>query len=104
MAAGVPPNQKASTNLLKLPVLLRDTDRSITGQDGVEFDSAAAADPVDSFPARLASRLFAGVIGVVHVFVASNQVVVGRPEAWDGDAVASASDIVSGFFVFYPHP
>ena len=85
-------------------VLLLDTDRSITGQDGVEFDSAAAADAVDSFPARLASRLFAGVIGVVRVFVASNQVVVGRSEAWDGDAVASASDIVSGFFVFYPHP
>ena len=83
-------------------VLLLDTDRSITGQDGIGFDSPEAAAAAGTFPARLASRLFEGVAGVTHVFVASNQVVVGRRGGWDDAAAGAAAGIVSRFFVFYP--
>ncbi|MFH1103832.1 MAG: hypothetical protein V1757_02655 [Actinomycetota bacterium] len=82
-------------------VLLLDTDRSITGQDGIGFDSPGAA-AAGTFAARLASRLFEGVAGVTHVFVASNQVVVGRRGGWEDAAAGAAAEIVSRFFVFYP--
>jgi hypothetical protein len=83
-------------------VLLLDTDRSITGQDGTEYDSAdaAAADP--SFPGRLAARIFTAIDGVGHVFVASNQTVIGRPGGWDDAARSAAENAVANFFVFYP--
>ena len=83
-------------------VLLLDTDRSITGQDGVGYDSADAAAEDDSFPGRLASKIFEAIDGVTHVFVASNQTVIGRAGGWDDATRTVASDLVSGFFVFYP--
>ena len=82
-------------------VLLLDTDRSITGQDGVGYESAEAAAADEAFPGRLAARIFGVLDRVSHVFIASNQVVVGRSGGWDDNAAATASEIVSGFFVFY---
>ena len=81
-------------------VLVIDTDRSITGQDGTSYDSVEAASD-GSFPADLATALFTGDDTVDHVFVASNQVVVKRAGGWDDGAVAGASKAVSEFFVFY---
>ncbi|MFQ5554226.1 MAG: hypothetical protein ACE5GC_02500 [Acidimicrobiia bacterium] len=83
-------------------VVLLETDRSITGQDGAVFESAAAAANDDRFPAALAARIFESDDAVDHVFVGSNVVVVRRLSGWDDDAVASVSTVVSGFFLFYP--
>jgi hypothetical protein len=82
-------------------VLVVDTDRSITGQDGTTFESAADAGARDDFPARLAARLFDTIDDTAHVFVASNTVVVSRAGIWDAATVAQAEDVISRFFVFY---
>ena len=78
------------------------TDRSITGQDGSAFASAAAAESADDFPAALAKRLFASDEGIDHVYVASNDVVVRRSPSWDEDQVATASQVIEELFRFYP--
>jgi hypothetical protein len=83
-------------------VLLVDTDRSITGQDGVGYDSVAFAAADESFPGRLAERIFQSIDGIGHVFIASNQAVIGRSGGWDEAAKAAAVDVVANFFVFYP--
>lgn len=80
-------------------VAIIDTDRSITGQDGSSY--ASAADSANDFPGHLATRLFERVDGVNHVFVASNQVVLGREGGWDDKSLATATEVVSDFFVFY---
>jgi hypothetical protein len=83
-------------------VLVVDTDRSITGQDGVSFSGVETARRDDSFPAKLAVRLFEGVEGVDHVHLASNTVSVRRPGGWSDDRVEAARGIVSEFFRYYP--
>jgi hypothetical protein len=80
-------------------VALIDTDRSITGQDGSSYSTLD--ETTDEFPGRLAARLFERVEGVAHVFVASNQVVVGRDRDWDDAALEKATEVVTDFFVFY---
>jgi len=82
-------------------IAMFDTDRSITGQDGVDFAASGERDP-SSFPGRLAGRLFEAVPGVDHVFLASNQVVVRRPHGWDDEVVAAAAKVIADFFLFYP--
>lgn len=82
-------------------VLLIDTDRSLTGQEGCGFDGADAARDAAEFPAVLAVRLFEADPGIDHVFVMSNTVTVRRPQGWEDDAVARAAGIVSDFFRFY---
>lgn len=83
-------------------VVIFDTDRSITGQDGVVFASADEADVGGEFPAQLAARIFAGDARIDHVFVASNQVVVRRPGGWDDTVRDQIDAVVSDFFLFYP--
>jgi hypothetical protein len=84
-------------------VVVFDTDRSITGQDGAAFASAEEAGARPGwFPAELAARLFAADGAVDHVFVASNQVVVRRRGGWSDDDRDGAAAIVSGFFLHYP--
>jgi len=78
-----------------------DTDRSITGQDGVLYSSADEAAAGDAFPDRLAQRLFATDDAISSVFVASNTVTATRQGGWDEAVVAAASDVVSDFFIFY---
>ena len=82
-------------------VAVFDTDRSVTGQDGAGFDSAAAA-AADSFPGRLAERLFEIDGAVEHVWVASSQVVVRRRGGWDEAAARSVAEVITRFFVHYP--
>ncbi len=81
-------------------IAMFDTDRGITGQDGVSYTSGEEITSTD-FPALLADRLFREVPGIDHVFVASNQVVVRRPHGWDEDVVATAAGVISSFFLFY---
>ena len=71
------PIQVAATRLGD--VALFDTDRSISGQDGMGFASIAEAEAASEFPAKLAARLFDADSAVDHVFAASNQVVVRPP-------------------------
>ncbi len=78
-----------------------DADRSITGQDGVSFDSAAAATESSGYPAELAARIFETDSGVDHVFVASNQTVVRRDGAWDDASVRAIAAVIEAFFVVY---
>ncbi|MBI5157795.1 MAG: hypothetical protein HZA58_07270 [Acidimicrobiia bacterium] len=81
-------------------VAVFDTDRSITGQDGIGFASAAEVADLASFPARLAQRLFEAVPGLAHVFVASSQVVLRRSGGWDDSARSAAEAAIAEFFVF----
>ena len=78
-----------------------DTDRSITGQDGIFYSSADEAEAGEAFPDQLAQRLFAADEATTSIFVASNTVTVTRSGGWDDGTVAAASGVVSDFFVFY---
>lgn len=77
------------------------TDRSITGQDGIEFDSPAAAEADESFPGTLAGRLFAADGEIDHVYVASNDVVVRRTGPWTESDVAAAASTIENLFIHY---
>ena len=76
-------------------------DRSLTGQDGASFKSAAEAETDSGIPATLAARLFASDESIDHVYVASNDVVVRRATDWDQASVDSATDAIAGLFRFY---
>ena len=78
-----------------------DADRSITGQDGVTFGSAAEAAEGTGYAAELAARIFTADAGVDHVFVASNQTVVRRDGGWDDSTLRAVAAVIEGFFVIY---
>lgn len=82
-------------------VVVFDTDRGLTGQDGAGFGTGEAAAAAGSHAGDLASRLFTEVPGVRHVFVGSSQVVVRRHGDWDEAALAAATGAIGGHFVFY---
>ena len=80
-------------------VALFSTDRSITGQDGLEFDSRPEADDP---PSALAQRLFDQVEGIDHVFVLSNMATVRRSTVWDENTLEEAAEVIAELFVYYP--
>ena len=79
-------------------VLIIDTDRSFTGQDGQTMTPESGGEGV---PSVLASRLFDLDIGIDHVFVLQNTVTVRRPGGWDEDSAGSVSDVTHSFLRFY---
>ncbi|MEX1249548.1 MAG: hypothetical protein WEA57_02565 [Acidimicrobiia bacterium] len=79
-------------------VLLIDTDRSLTGQDGYEITPER---PGTAVPGRLAERLFGLDAGINHVFVLQNTVSVRRPGGWDEATIALVKDETEGFLRFY---
>lgn len=79
-------------------VAIFDTDRSITGQDGVSFDGPTERDDP---PATLANRLFASDDLIDHVHVLSNTVSVQRPGGWPSQELGAATEIVRRLFAFY---
>lgn len=81
-------------------IALFDTDRSLTGQEGVVYPGPPAI--VDDPPSTLAARLFATGDGIEHVHVMSNMVSVRRSAGWDDDALDQASMVIEQLFVFYP--
>ncbi len=83
-------------------VVMFDTDRTLTGQDGRAYSSLEEARESDEFPGTLAVRLFEAGLGANHVFVASNQVVVRRTGGWSEEQVDSAAQVISDLFRFYP--
>jgi hypothetical protein len=80
-------------------VLLIDTDRSFTGQDGESITPQA---PGEGVPGLLASRLFDLGLGIDYVFVLQNQVTVRRSEGWDDSARDKVTDVTRYFLRYYP--
>lgn len=80
-------------------VLVIDTDRSFTGQDGhiITLDSGH-----HGVPGRLAERLFALDMGIDYVFVLQNTVTVRRQGGWDEDSAGMVTDVAGTFLRFYP--
>ena len=82
-------------------VLVIDTDRSLTGQNGEPFNGVEAARRGTTPSAALAVRLFEGDSSVDHVYVMSNTVTLRRIGGWDAESIETATTIVAGFFRFY---
>lgn len=83
-------------------VLLIDTDRSLTGQDGESFTGRQIAAQDDTFPAKLAVRLFEADPEIDYVHVMSNAISVRRRTDWDDASREAAAKVVSEFFRVYP--
>ncbi len=79
-------------------VLLIDTDRSFTGQDGHEITPDSIADGV---PGLLANQLFALDIGINHVFVLQNTISVRRNAGWDQETSDRVTEATAKFLRFY---
>ncbi|HWB88537.1 MAG TPA: hypothetical protein VG872_04940 [Acidimicrobiia bacterium] len=82
-------------------VLLIDTDRSFTGQDGHVLTPGSEGDAV---PGWLARRLFDLDLGIDHVFVLQNTVTVRRRGGWDDEAARAVTEVTSHFLRHYPDP
>lgn len=79
-------------------VLILDTDRSFTGQDGHVITPGSEATGV---PGLLASRLFELDLGIDHVFVLQNAVTVRRSAGWDESSTGAVSDVTRSFLRYY---
>lgn len=80
-------------------VLVIDTDRSFTGQDGQAIGPELKGRGV---PLRLAERLFGLELGIDHVFVLQNAVTVRRPGGWDTETAETVTETTHSFLRFYP--
>lgn len=79
-------------------VLIVDTDRSFTGQDGQVITPGSEGEGV---PGLLARRLFDLDLEIDHVHVLQNTVTVRRPGGWDEDSAGSVADVTHTFLRFY---
>ena len=76
-------------------------DRTITGQDGAGFSSAAEARETGGLAGRLAEALFDTDPGISHVFTHSNVASVTREGGWADGEVDALADVLRHFFVYY---
>ncbi len=83
-------------------VLVIDTDRSLSGQDGESFTGRLLAAQDDTFPAKLAVRLFESDEEIDYIFVQSNTVSVRRLAPWDEASQQATAQVVAEFFRVYP--
>lgn len=79
-------------------VLMLDTDRSFTGQDGQAIGQDLDGEGV---PGVLAQRLFGLGLGIDHVWVLQNTVTVRRPGGWDEDTATAVTETTHSFLRFY---
>lgn len=79
-------------------LLMIDTDRSFTGQDGHVI---ARGDDGEGVPGVLARRLFGLDLGIDHIYVLQNTVTVRRPGGWDEEASHAVSDATHKFLLYY---
>ena len=79
-------------------VLVVDTDRSFTGQDGHAMSPDGERAGV---PGRLADRLFALDLGIDHVYVLQNTVTVRKPGGWDEESAGAVADTTHTFLRYY---
>lgn len=80
-------------------VLVIDTDRSFTGQDGHMITPDSERYGV---PGELAERLFSFDPNIDYMFVLQNIVTVRRRDGWDEETAAQVADITHSFLRFYP--
>ena len=78
-----------------------DTDRTISGQDGQQFSNSSEANDSETFPGRLAHKLFEADGALGSVFAASNAITVQREGGWDASSLATTTSIIEDFFLFY---
>jgi len=79
-------------------ILVIDTDRSFTGQDGQVITPER---PGFAVPGLLAEELFGLGLGIDHVFVLQNVVTLRRPGGWDDDATRRAVGVTGSFLRHY---
>lgn len=79
-------------------VLILDTDRSFTGQDGMAM---TPGEPGDAVPGVLAGKLFDLDLGIDHVYVLQNTVTLRRPGGWDDAGKDAVTSTVESFLRFY---
>lgn len=79
-------------------VMIVDTDRSFTGQDG---ETVTPGSPGTGVPGVLAGRLFELGLGIDHVFVQQNLVTVRRPGGWDLESTDMVTETTRHFLRFY---
>ena len=79
-------------------ILVIDTDRSFTGQDG---QAISAGEQGHAVPGLLAERLFSLDIGIDHVHVLQNIITLRRSGGWDEDSAGQAVDVAGSFLRFY---
>jgi hypothetical protein len=80
-------------------VLMIDTDRSFTGQDGHTITPGSVLHGV---PGRLAERLFTLDLGIDHVYVLQNTVTIRRDGGWDEGSARLVTDVTGSFLRYYP--
>lgn len=79
-------------------ILLIDTDRSFTGQDGHAIGPDLDGDGV---PVLLARKLFDLDLGIDHMYVLQNTVSVRRPGGWNEAAAKAVTETTNSFLRFY---
>ena len=79
-------------------VLLIDTDRSLTGQDG---QAMTPESPGEDVPGKLARQLFDLDLGIDYVFVLQNTVSVRRPDGWDETTIDQVRNTTTRFLRHY---
>lgn len=92
-------NVEINRSVVMDDVLLVDTDRSFTGQDGHTITPGSDGRGV---PGLLARRLFGLDVGIDHIYVLQNTVTVRRPGGWDEATAEAVVDVVHSFLRFYP--
>jgi hypothetical protein len=79
-------------------LLLVDTDRSFTGQDGMALSPES---PGEAVPGLLAKGLFEVDSSIDHVYVLQNTITMRRRGGWDDESRAAVLDVVEKFLLFY---
>ena len=88
-------------HLLLDDVAVFDTDRTLSGQDGETFASAAAAEASNTFPGQVARALFAALPSIVSVYVFSNTISARSRGGWKPEAADTAVGIIRNSLVHY---
>ncbi len=79
-------------------LLLVDTDRSFTGQDGMAL---SPENPGEAVPGLLAKALFEVDPSIDHAYVLQNTITMRRVGGWDDESRAAVLDVVEKFLLFY---
>jgi hypothetical protein len=79
-------------------ILIVDTDRSFTGQDGQVITPGLDGTGV---PGLLARRLYDMDPGIDHVFVLQNTVTVRRAGNWDEDSAGAVLRVTESVLRYY---
>lgn len=99
LAADMGQNVEIKESVTMGDVLLIDTDRSFTGQDGHVLTPDGEGHGV---PGLLATRLFGLGIGIDHIYVLQNTITVRRAGGWDEESADQVARATESFLRFYP--